>query len=92
MKLPQTRLWIDARGEDIDLSQHAEVFYIINNLEEQEKKQLLVEAVYPLVKEIAILEKPQNAVRISFNPTLISPSFIDYLLQQKDLTFVREGG
>jgi len=90
VKPPVTRIWIDARGEVLDPDQHCEITYLIDNLDLEETKTILLEAVYPLVKEIRLRDEPKNAVQICFNPSYLSSSFIDYLLQQKGLTFKKE--
>lgn len=90
MKVPQTRIWIDARGEKPDPAQHAEITYQVENLEKTETKTRLMEAVYPLVKEIRLLENGDNLVQIVYNPTLISAGFIDYLLQKKGLVYQKK--
>jgi hypothetical protein len=92
MKLTQTRVWIDARNERLDPDLHSEVTYTIKDLEISKTKLKLMEAVYPLVKEVILLSNPINTVRISFNPSYISVSFIDYLLQKQGLQYERRDG
>ena len=90
MKEPQVLMWIDARGQLLNPSEYAEITYWIENLEQEGAKKLLMEAIYPLVKEISLAKEPENTVRIIYNPTYISAAFLDYLLQQKGLCFKRK--
>lgn len=90
MKEPRVQIWIDARGQLLNPHENAEVTYWIENLEQEETKKLLMEAIYPLVKEIILAKEPKNTVQIVYNPTYISATFLDYLLQQKGLCFKRK--
>lgn len=85
MQKPQIRMWINAKDEILNHSQHAEEVLIITNLEEELSKKLLFDTLFPLIKEIIILDTPPNAVKISYNPTRVSLSFIKYCLLQKNL-------
>lgn len=90
MKQPRIRMWIDARNERIDLNQTKEAVFVIKDLDKEETRKLLIEAIFAAVKEIQILEKPQNAIKVRFNPALTSLSFIEYLLTAKSIVFTRE--
>ena len=91
MQKRQTRFRIDARGETLDPLKTAEVTYCINDLAGEETQLLLREAVHPLVKEVIVLDKTANKVKIVYNPDFISTGFIDYLLAQKGLVFTKGG-
>lgn len=88
MRKPQTRFWIDARGETLELHKEKTCEYIIDNLDDEHVKTKMVETLYPIVKEIRVLEKP-NTVAICYNPDFISRGFIEYLMQQKNVSFER---
>lgn len=92
MKTPRTRLWIDAKGEKLNPAQHAEARYIIRDLDQPTTKEILVACLYPLVKEILYLDMDKNEVSINYNPSFISRSFIEYLLQQRGILFDRKDG
>ncbi len=55
MRKPQTRFWIDARGETLELHKEKTCEYIIDNLEDEHIKTKMVETLYPIVKEIYLL-------------------------------------
>lgn len=88
MKKPQTRFWIDARGEKLELNKEKTIEYIIDNFEDEQVKTKIIEAIYPIVKEIRVLEQP-HTIAICYNPDLISRGFIEYLFQQKGVKFER---
>lgn len=91
MKKPLTRVWIDARGETLNPGEHDTAEFIIENLDQEKTRSALLEAVFPLVKEIRLMEDKKNAVSIGYNPSLLTASFIEYLLKQKGLN-VENGG
>jgi len=85
MKKPQVRIWIDAKNEILDQGQHAEEVFIIDGLEQKDRKKLLIETLFPLVKEVILLDSPPNAVKVTYNPTRVSLGFIKYCLCQRNL-------
>lgn len=91
MKKPLTRIWIDARGETLNPDQHDIVVFTIENLDQEETRAILLEAVFPLVKEIRLPEDKNNTVELSYNPSFISATFIEYLLRQKGLEVCKDG-
>lgn len=86
LKEPKVRVWIDARKEKIKAGEIKEIIYEMENLQDQDLLQLIYQTIGYRVLSIAIDE---NRLIISFDTAKISPSFIDYLLQQKSINFKR---
>ncbi|QGP93628.1 hypothetical protein MGLY_30480 [Neomoorella glycerini] len=87
---PKVRMWIDARQEKLQPCREEAVTYIIPHLESPVIRETVYYTLAALVKEIQLPQQGQvNMVKIIYDPERITPSFIDYLLQQRGVEFRR---
>ncbi|WP_109207234.1 hypothetical protein [Moorella sp. Hama-1] len=86
---PKVRMWIDARQEKSPSHQYQEVTYIIPNMETPIIRETVYYTLAALVREIQLPQQGGSLVKIVYDPERITPSFIDYLLQQKGVEFRR---
>ncbi|MGI9953255.1 hypothetical protein V3F56_12910 [Moorellaceae bacterium AZ2] len=91
MKEPRVRVWIDARQERHLPGRREELLYTIPDIKEPAVQETVYYTLAALVKEIQVLAPDEGKVKIVYDPARISPSFIDYLLQQKGVPFSRPG-
>ncbi|MDN5346446.1 MAG: hypothetical protein PWP65_10 [Clostridia bacterium] len=89
---PRLGFWIDARGERLNWGTRQEVVYCIDGLNSQEVRQKIYAALGGLVCELAILPDRPQELKVIYDPARVSPGFLDYLLQQKGVSFRRQGG
>ncbi|GFN22322.1 hypothetical protein [Thermanaeromonas sp. C210] len=91
MKEPRVRVWIDARKEGYRPGRLEELVYTIPHIRDPRVWEKVYQTLGALVKEIEVLVPDTGRVKIVYDPARISPSFIDYLLQQKGIAFSRPG-
>jgi phage-related protein len=90
LKEPKLEIWIDAHNEKFNEGELKSIIYEINNLEQEDVKIKLFEAVGMLVYEIRVISEKEGKIEIAFYENLISPTFIDYRLRLRGLKFSRK--
>ncbi|SDK54586.1 hypothetical protein [Natronincola ferrireducens] len=86
---PKQRMYIDARHEKFQLGNAKQVTYVIEEIDEDSTKQKIYEAIGPYTLKIEVV--PNNKkVMITYYESIISPTYMDYQLQLKNLVFKRE--
>ena len=81
---PKVRIWIDARKERIKAGEIKELRYEIRELHSQDFLKKIYDCIGYRVLNIA---KDGSHLLVTYETDKISPSFIDYLLQQKGINF-----
>jgi hypothetical protein len=89
MAKAQHKLWIDARHERLQTGRREEVSYNIPHISSPTVWETVYYSLAALVWEIQVPVQGQNLIKVIYDPDRITPSFIDYLLQQKGIEFRR---
>lgn len=82
-------MYIDARHEKLQFGGSKKAVYIINGANENDIKKKIFDAIGPYVLRIEIIPENEKVI-ITYLEHLISPSFMDYRFQLKELIFRRE--
>lgn len=86
---PRVRVWIDARHEKYVPGKRQEVDYRIKDIQEPQVREKVYYTLASLVWKIHLPHSEKDRVKIIYDPERITPSFIDYLLQQKEIAYER---
>ncbi|WP_227763803.1 hypothetical protein [Zhaonella formicivorans] len=87
---PKTRIWIDARKENLQNKDIKEIIYCIEDIHNEERIKQVFQAIGYYVLNLAIVQG--NSLQVTYDPSRITPSFIDYLLHKNAIPFKRQGG
>lgn len=85
-----TKIYIDTRHEKYNKGGLKRITYLIKDIEKEQVKQKLFEAIGLIVQSIEVIPNSEK-VFISYHENRISPTFIDYKLQLKGLDFKKVG-
>ncbi|NLW06540.1 MAG: hypothetical protein GX039_00935 [Clostridia bacterium] len=89
MTLPKEKIWIDARHEKLQPGRREEITYFIPYLSSTAVWEAVYYSLAALVWEIQVPVPGQDLIKVIYDPERITPSFIDYLLEQKGIEFQR---
>ncbi|MDS1029712.1 hypothetical protein RDV78_04220 [Bacillota bacterium LX-D] len=87
---PKVKMWIDAQKEELTTGDFCEINYVIENLEQENVKLQVYQLLSFYVKGLVLISP--DTLQVTYDTSRITPSFIDYLLSQKNINFRRQGG
>lgn len=91
MKEAKTKIYIDARNERLAWDSCKKAEYLITGLETDAVRSKVYEAIGMYVNELLLDQGNPQKLLVTYNPTLITLTYIDYRFRLKGVAYTREG-